>query len=1238
MFRWLLRIVAGLALVLLIAGALLATADRWLSWALPHAAGAVGVRIGSVERRPNGGVVARDLAWGADGVRIRVDRLGIPSALSLAAHAALGGLNDSPAWRLGEVDVVLPTGVGRQASPGERRPPRPPALFDRARAALDRLDRWIPPVEVRRVSIRRGEAKRATLVVENGWFRGRRADATARWPRDGVSPEGRLSFDLSGAWRFRVDVRGSELDLRGALRRAPDGLIAEADLIREGERIEARARFSGSGWLPREASLRSDGFAFGQGPLPERWREVAPRLTDLDARWRSGEYEGRVAVEGLAPGVSPRGRRRPFSAVASFAGDRSRLEVSAFRANADGLSVDLASPLRIDLARGAVESRSRLEVRAELGEWAIPGVTGVLDGTASFAPGHAEAAALDVKLDGRGLNYRGVAIDAVKLRARGEERLRVLDRVQVAANGPFGEVEISGAVDLEAGRHNLEAHATLAPEWLEARLGAVEALDAVAVGASSKGALRRPDVAFQLDPAALRAPEVGAVELQARGRLSPERALRLDGSVSKSGARIDFAASGRRSEDGWSATIEELAWFDPERPDLRLAKPFEIAWRRPAAAARGPWAERLKVGSFRMAGKDGAEIAGAFDGGGEARFRAARLRAARVDRWLERDLPKVSARTIRVALNEWRPRLAGEAELDVAGELDPRLSGAVRLKAAFGHSGARFETVAFRIEGDPLLRGDLTVPFRFSPFASPGEPRARPIDGGRFSGSLKGALGAEESAWLGEMTGATLGEGSVEIEFGGAANDPRIAVAGELARLELPGDDAYPVLRDIVARGRLDGERARLENVAVTANDSRLRGALETDSLNLQNLLAGRMPEPRALLASARGRIEVDAWELADWAKRLPPQVRAQGRIDGSIRLEPGGRLDGGLKFADLALRPTPRLPSVEGIAGRVRFDGREARLEGAGARVGEAALRVSGSADWSDSRAPAWRIGIRGEDLPLLRTPEAVFRSDVDLRLAKDRASAPPLLSGRLGMRSSKLLVDFDPLASRTETGPGGTPPYFSVKEAPFADWRLDVKIQGDDFLRVRGPYFNASLSANFDLTGDLKSPRLIGAARTDTGDVRFPGAKAQLDQGEAYITPARPDTVQLDFSAVARRSSHVVTIDVTHTLDEPHVTFGSTPSLSNAAILRLLTTGSPEGGGLGKVGAFLGRGLMGPGSGESGFADRLSVDVGRDVSRSGRETVDVRLDLSEKLYLEGGYDRFDAYNLDMVWTLFEK
>lgn len=558
------------------------------------------------------------------------------------------------------------------------------------------------------------------------------------------------------------------------------------------------------------------------------------------------------------------------------------------------------------------------------------------------------------------------------------------------------------------------------------------------------------------------------------------------------------------------------------------------------------------------------------------------------------------------------------------------------IASAIGFSGNRqyLEIDRLDIGGNDGLSGELHRPVRIGwaerVFLSPLEFRFR-ADLSRQSllpleGRVQGVLQASAS---------TFPQRELQLEL----SAERIIVRdGFPDRYRPAATEGWPDLCDLTLKLRIDDQGLRIGFVEAFVNQSPLRVSAELPWSALRADAPGAEGTAGRWLDALSATLELHEWKASDWSAWLPVRFRPVGVLEGTLRLNPGRSLSGALQARDFAVRPSPALPAIQNLGARVAFDGRTVRLEDAGGAVGGRRVNVTGTLDWDCFSNLTWSVRVDGEDVPLARSPEWVLNGDLDVHLEQRPGAAAPVLGGAVRLRRGTLLVAFDLLSPRTTGGPARRPPFFSIAQEPFGDWTFDLSFAGSDFMRVRGPHFETVLSASFDLTGTFAEPVLTGSARVSEGEVRFPGAAMRIDSGEAFITPGRPEEVQLDFTGMAQKATYVITLHVSNTLDDPHVQFQSTPVLSNAAIIQLLAADSLGGLNLGSVGLYLGQALVVPRSMDDGFIDRIRLTVGQETSVSGRETVEIRYHLNEDWYLKGDYDKYDAYNLDLVWILFEK
>jgi len=306
----------------------------------------------------------------------------------------------------------------------------------------------------------------------------------------------------------------------------------------------------------------------------------------------------------------------------------------------------------------------------------------------------------------------------------------------------------------------------------------------------------------------------------------------------------------------------------------------------------------------------------------------------------------------------------------------------------------------------------------------------------------------------------------------------------------------------------------------------------------------------------------------------------------------------------------------------------------------------VTGDLGWDTEGEVGFDFRVQGRKVPLVRQPGLVIRSDLDLRL-EGTSEESVLLSGTVGLSDSLFVADLNTLLSGSVDSPSKRPPYFSIDAQPFAGWKLDLDVIGNEFMRVETPVFKGLFSARFALAGTLAEPKALGDIKVDSGSIEFPFATLKVNSGIMSIREDNPYDILMDIEARSRIFGFDVRMLVGGYASAPRLEFESEPNLGSDAVLLMLTTGEiPDRSGyysmqqrLTKLAVYLGRSLLmefglGGGSGES----RFIIESGRDISQKGRETYSIEVLLTDTWSLVGGYDEFDSYNGGVKWRVYSK
>lgn len=952
----------------------------------------------------------------------------------------------------------------------------------------------------------------------------------------------------------------------------------------------------------------------GDWPLEARFEAGAPWR--LDFSHSSTGLSGTLRLESLGEHVEIGGELRRPDALLEYS---ARFGGSAWwpldaRAASDGFAwPELRVPLGGDLALGNVKL-SRLEALGEGDRFSLD-----LEGDAIVQVGDSGAEPVTCITARGGVEGKSLQLDSLVLKPKGA--------------GGDGRLEAAGSADFGAGTLDLRYSALLDAEWMNALIGRDIFLEALAVeDGRVSGAWRSPEVVGRMGTV-LQTEASEAVALGGEFRRDGAGVFGWSGSAACAGAEIASEAEATMEGGGWSVRIDSLRWSDPGRPELRLEAPFQVGWLPEGDS----FEERLTVSPFTLRGTD-MEASGAYAPSEGLELLLANVSLARVDRWLRADLPGYYVESIACKVSGFRPFVVGSVAIAAEERIDGDASVRLELSAELGGRAIRVGRVALHFSGDEVLVGRLRLPLRLRLPGEAPDGRFYESGSGALAGKLKGRSSPAFSGWLQARTGLRLEQAVLDIDLSGDLGDPTGHVNLQVAEVgfgDMLPDLALPSVHNVDVQVFVDEQRVDVRSLGFSLNESAVQATFQMPVEALSGLPGAA---PVEWLRVATGTVRLDRWEMENWMDWMPAYLRRSGRLSGALQLKPPLDLSGKLAFEGFGLRPTESLAAVDQIGGRIRLADRIIRIDEASARLGGSLVALTGRIDLADWTRPRWSFDVDGQNVPIRRTTEMILRSDLDIRLAAEDPAQPPLLSGRLGLRSSTLLVDFDPLAPRLNKGGNARPPFFRITGEPFADWRFDLRLVGESFMRVRNPYFKTKLSADLRLKGSFAEPELLGSVRTEKGELHFPGAKFVLGEGEAYIEASRPNEVQLDFSGIAQKASRVIVMEVSQTMEDPLIQFQSTPPMAQADIVRLLATGSTTGGGVGNIGIYLGQGILGSGGMNEGFADRLTVDVGEETSRSGRNTLGVRYDLAPSWAVEGEYDVYDAYNADLVWSIFKR
>lgn len=956
-------------------------------------------------------------------------------------------------------------------------------------------------------------------------------------------------------------------------------------------------------------------------------------------RWRLEKLEAE-ALDWLIPRFIVSGLEgAPVRMDLRAAGDADGIEVERLSLRSEWLEGELSRPLVFNLEERRFSGRALFFLTADLaGQTRYP-VKGTLGVELSVDPRPRQWQAMRFSLTAKELLFQDVLLGQVSLSGTFDYPDLAIEagRIDLPEQG---FVAFSGQGSLETGQLAGAGDYYLSQALLGRYLPEVPLTSAVQGQFSVSGPLSDLAHAGAMEPVTLDLAGWHTLGLGLRWTGRQLREGRLEADLrSGPGGHLKLAATVAREREaaGLTLSIEEARLYDGEAEILLLEAPVQ-ARVNPGGPLPVEWLSPLALQS-----PGGRRLSAELDvAGGRLRLEGHGLSTEDLRPWLRETLPPILLDYLKIETETLHPFLSGQFSLGLSSQpLDLDALG-LNLTGRFDADGLRVNLVQGTLAGRPFLEGTLSLPIRLQLPRDQTERAYAVLPEGRLGGELVARMSPELATQLRAFPDlASLVGGRLDLSLGGRLDQPQGTVALSLPEL--------PLL------SRLD---ARLEGLSLRHLE--LVGQLDTSGLVIESLKArigdgqvefsGSYPEnPWTILRHEGETILPRILEAARWEARfrglrpahfrgfLPAYLRSTGEISGTLAQEPGPLFSGQMEVRGLSLRPTLYSQTVENLDLSLDLEGARLVLSAGTATLGKEEVRMSGFLDLADPRDPHYYLSLTGNRLPLVRTPDLLLRAGVDLSLEKEKGQSA-VLSGQVELGDSVFLMDIDPLAARTAGSELARPPFFSVEQSPFAQWRLDVGISGQEALRFRSQYAKALLSANLRLEGSLGSPLLVGNVSSSEGQIQFPGARLSLSRSELYVTRDQSDQMKLDINAIGRVASTIISLRVGGRLEDPQIELASTPGLSNAQILQLLATGSLERSGLGGIGLYLGRGLLGSNSTSNGLLERLTVEVGRDISESGKNTIDLYYQLSEHLRLHGAFDKYDEQTLDLEWEVFSR
>nr|MDA8164883.1 translocation/assembly module TamB domain-containing protein [Desulfobacteraceae bacterium] len=894
-----------------------------------------------------------------------------------------------------------------------------------------------------------------------------------------------------------------------------------------------------------------------------------------------------------------------------------RLELPAREADWEGTAVE---------ARLTIDLPQLTEIGAIFG---VPGLNGALAGNVDVG-GTLGAPRGRVSLTGKNLAFHATPLGTLKLEATADRRGVQVKTLAIEGGGDF--LRGRGILHLDRPRR-LEGVALDVSLAALARYQGLLPFETKVAGSlngtlTAEGDLAAPKIAFRanLDNGSIGTLAVPSARLVLGSQGRTITVEQAEAATSRGGISLTATVERGPENRQFDVRLRSLRLTTLDGGELRLAAPATLSYSMAGILAAENLILRGNVGEVRLDGRLGLQTASAL------KIRLAGLTS-----------------------EHWLSRLLGE-KLSFSGlDAEVTLTGNVRKPAfrATGQAAAiRLREMPFPVKGgfdlnctpqgltikrleltggnglDLSLTGSLPLdPWREDIFL----PGAISL-AGRFdlpSLKLVESLLGKDFKLDGTMGG--------DLRLTGTWADPEghLQLHGWKVRAIHPGLPSPPNPFDLTADMAVKGSTLRLRALRLSSPDIDLAASGQwTQGPALRDLLRGRGLQAGGNL-DFQGKLGLPS--IGWLAGRYEPIRRLGGSLAADLTVSGPARdpkVNGTLRLTGGELRTTWAIPSIENLDLDANLDGHRLIVTRSRGQLGSAPCTLAGSISRVDGKTML-NLALRGSNVLLFRNDWMMIRADGDLKAKGPLEQLA--VSGRLDITNGyyQRNVDFFNMlrgANRPQQMEGFQ--LFSIRSGPLRTMTLAIDIGAKKPFRIENNLTKASLRPELTLVGTGELPILLGKIYVDESTIRLPTTRLQVQSGLVQFFQEHPNHPSIDLLAETKMGGYDISMQIEGTYSEPVVTLSSVPPLAHDDLLLLLLAGrmpldrtnpnasQTQAGGV-NIAMYVGRGLLADwfrrgSSGEDweSLLDRLQVELGQGISRTGQETLDAQMQVAQKVF----------------------
>lgn len=1223
--RRLRRCVLWISALLFLLVLLLLTSPLWFPWLLRPLAHRYNADFSNYERVGYDRLVVKNLTFRKETTVFTASRVAAVQPLAWGwkylTHSDAGPRLLVSDWKL----ELLPSAKTNHQSHSL------PFLFDQAKNSVPRVEQWLPAATLTNgvVLWNTNEVQVPFVIWRDGTLSGQatvtRFNQTAKW-----------DIDASKREAIQLHLQLPDLETATTLRitKTNDAIRVAGDIQWLTNTASITATFTRESFLPVFAKMETPAFNIPAANLHlTNYHDVEGSFA---AEWTGTNF----SVDLTANAASLMRGFPPLHAVVQAHGDTNFVRLHKVSLSLPGATADLSRNVDVSFKGRLLSETAEFKVAADLSQQSFIAATGTVSGQIFLRRNETIYPDATFQIKGSDLvysNYSSKAMIAEGSFAWPEVTLNNFSvDVSDSAHAMGKAVVDLQKRSVESSSFKMEG--TVPKEMVPSKIG----MGHISLMGSCNGPIGNIAYAGELSiPDLLLLPSLRPVKLKAKYSGRRKNLESFDATLSTAESELHLSGAALVETNNISIKLAELSLTTNQTPAFSLTQPSQIDFQKQGSSA---W--HVAISPFQLHGIAGdLSLTGnaEWPSKGNVALAGKGLNSKILQAFVTNAFPAIAVSTLRFSGGWTNSPLNFSLEGDGTYKPPEELPLRIQIKAVGNKEGMQFDELLVWSDSKTILNAHGDLPARLEPSR---KEKIIQVDGDapfKFQAITK----PNEAFWdrITKLAKLKLDGPEISLNVSGTLNKPVAQLSATARSLDWQGANRpLPKVSELRANLKADQKTLSLTQLSFKVEGQPVMVSAEMPLVNLTNKWREAFDWQKA-----RGRIVVKEAQVSPFLPYLPSVLGPSGSIDLDVTMSPGRRVNGDLQLRNIETRSLGTVGSVHNLRAHLRFTESLVQFTNVTGVLGGETVGVSGFINFAEmgkDNLPLFDLNVAGKGVPLTRKPDLILRADIELNALNTRTNEQPLVSGLVNFNESFFLGDLKMLLPGKVAKPRERPPFFSVEAEPFSKWNLNVRLAGENFMRVRTPLFRGAISANWRLRGTLREPMALGDAKIESGQVQFPFSNLRVQQGFVTLTSEDPYRPQIFATAASRTFGYDVQMTLTGPADKPLVEFSSTPPLTSEQIVLMLTAGelpkreasfSAEKR-AGRLALFLGKSVLSKFTSDNGGAERLIITSGENITEQGKETYALEYKITDDISLVGEYDRFGAWNAGVKWRVYSK